>query len=123
VPSIQGQFAQFDLARPSVVSRIILVSWGSTVDVPVRFEFRRKWNLGRSDSRGGNLVHRYGTKPFPGVRKCVKIFELDAHFLRLRIGNEIRGRIMWAPNQTGSARQGASGQANQARREVSCVLI
>jgi hypothetical protein len=31
------------LARPSAFSRIILLSWGSSVDAPVRFEARREW--------------------------------------------------------------------------------
>jgi hypothetical protein len=29
---------------------------------------------------------------FPGLRKCVKILELDTHFVRLRIGKPNTGR-------------------------------
>jgi hypothetical protein len=34
---------QYDLLRPSAISRIILLSWGSSVDAPVRFERDREW--------------------------------------------------------------------------------
>jgi len=58
------------------------------------------------DSQGGNLYHRCGTKPFPGMQKCVKIFELDTHFVRLRIGKEIRGSRYGFGSPTGSAAPG-----------------
>jgi hypothetical protein len=44
--------------------------------------------MGQIDFRNGNLYQRNGTKPFPGARKCVKIFELEPRFVRLRVGNE-----------------------------------
>jgi hypothetical protein len=86
VPSIKGQIAQSDSARSSVVSRIKL-SWGSSIDIPVRFEFagtgKRAFGF-----PGWQSVSLNRHKDSFGVRECVKIFELDGHFVRLRNVNK-----------------------------------
>jgi hypothetical protein len=76
-------------------------------------------NDGHMDSQGGHLDHRLGTMPFPGARKCVKIFELDTHVVRLRIEKENSGGVQleWLPTGPLGARQVPSGQELQARRE------
>ena len=43
---------------------------------------------------------------FLGAQKCVKIFELDTRFVRLRVVNEKWGgpRFNWLPNWTSGAK-------------------
>jgi hypothetical protein len=67
------------------LSRITL-NWGSSAAVQARLHLRRN---GTTDWRGFPGRHSVSKKSHNasfGVRKCVKIFELDTRFVRLRIG-------------------------------------
>jgi hypothetical protein len=41
-------------------------------------------NAGCLDFQDCNLYHSYGISPVDNARKCVKIFELDVHTVRLK---------------------------------------
>jgi hypothetical protein len=72
------------------------------------------------NSRTAFCINDFGLWPFPGVQKCVKIFELDTSFVRLRTVKQIPGRPATdlAPNWTNHDMPGSPRTGNLKQGEM-----
>jgi hypothetical protein len=78
----------------SVSPRIIL-SLGSPFDAPVRFKARREWEADKWIPKAAKCIADKASCLFHSVRMCIKIFELDGWFVRLRLEAGFLGSLVW----------------------------